>query len=122
MAKGPEWFQELPKKTQELWEQRAHFAWGYVYGLVGIDRTVFHKREFVTQWPPGKPIYVERDALDRAHVTDEPAEGHKEYLPSDRVADTGNDLKSFAIGGTLGGYTKDLALVITIIVLAIKLA
>jgi hypothetical protein len=121
MAKGPKWFQALPKKTQELWEQRAHFGWAYVYGLVGIDRTVFHKREFVTQWPPGDPIYVDR-AEDSAHISDVPMEGHEEYLPSDRVADTGGDLKSFAVGGTLGGYTKDLGLIVTIIVLAIKLA
>lgn len=121
MSKGPKWFQELPKKTQEVWEQRAHLAWSYVYGLVGIDRTVFHKREFVTQWPPGKPLYVDRDGSS-AHVTDDPTEDHKEYFPADRVEDTGNDLKAFAIGGTLGGYTKDLALITTIIVLAIRLA
>lgn len=106
MSKGPKWFQELPKKTQEMWEQRAHLTWGIVYGILGIDRTVFHKREFVTQWPPGDPIIVDG----------------KEYYPADRVLDTATDLKAFAVGGTIGGYIKDFALITTIIVLAIRLA
>jgi hypothetical protein len=81
MAKGPKWFQELPKETQNNIEQAGHFLWGFAESFVFADRIHFWWREFVKQ------------------------------APIERLWDTKADLLWFRIGGTCGDITKTALLV-----------
>lgn len=102
MAKGPEWFQDLPQVWQDVIEQILHGFMGFGARLSLLDLLIWW-REDIKQWPPGKPILIDRlgvawDGLDYPHK-----DGHlgKWYFPEDRVVDSRLDSFSFHVGYTL---------------------
>ena len=94
MSKGPEWFQELSKSRRDAIEQVGHSVWGWVYGLLCLDLLTW-RREFVTQWPPGKP-YTHKG---------------RKVTQLSRVADTKRDLFWFGVGSTSAHVQRTAALI-----------
>jgi hypothetical protein len=88
----PQWYENLSDENQEIVDQSAHTLMGFVAALVFARLWIWH-REWVRQWPPGKPF----DAPD-------PTRGQRKSRVTqlDRVADTKRDLLFFNIGYTVG--------------------
>ena len=95
MAKGPKWFQSLPKRVQDGIEQTLHLLAGIVAGAFCLDLVVWW-REWVDQWPPGEIVHVRRKPWAKI-------EPHTQLA---RVADTKRDLLFFGIGSTIGHVAR----------------
>lgn len=104
MAKGPEWFQKLPKIVRDGIEQTGHFFMGVVAGLTSTYLWLW-RRENIKQWPPGDPIWVYTEDGGFTDV-DPNYPQSKEYFPADRVWDKAIDELAYSIGFTVGGLTR----------------
>lgn len=95
----PRWYRELDHQDQEIVDQVAHVAMGFFAALI-FGLLIIWWREWVHQWPPGKP-YMSRPV------------GRPDQLVTqlDRVEDTKRDLYFTDIGYTVGQVVQVILLV-----------
>jgi hypothetical protein len=88
----PQWYKDLDSRDRDRVDQSGHALLGFLAAIVFARLWIWH-REWVRQWPPGKPF----DAPD-------PTRGQRKSRVTqlDRVADTKRDLLFFNIGYTVG--------------------
>lgn len=80
-SKDPKWYQRLSRKNRNRVDQAIHGVLGFLGAFIFVDRLGSWYREFVSQ------------------------------LPIERIADTKEDLLSYAIGGTLGDIVRTLLII-----------
>ncbi len=88
----PDWLEPL--------EQAAHFAMDFGARLVFLDYLLW-RREAVTQWPPGDPLWLYKEKFRGYVVVDTNHLGAVGYFPQDRVKDMMTDMRWYTIGGTV---------------------
>lgn len=114
MSAGPAWFKKLPKPIQNVIEDVLHVGMGFAAGLVCFDLYLWW-REWVKQWPPGKPITIYRRGRNgefRSLTSHDVKDKGEEYTQLRRVADTKRDLLFMTIGSTAAHVTRTILLAI----------